>query len=75
MRNFGICSFYSRLTLKTAKDLREYFSWCKADDEAMLAPDEEENATARKIDRKDWLVLELIDYKIGRGQSRAQSPN
>lgn len=29
---------------------------------ARLAPDEEDNVAARKIDCKDWLVLELIDY-------------
>jgi hypothetical protein len=47
-----------------AKDLRGHFSCCKADDEVRLAPDEEDNATARKIDRKDWMVLKLIDYII-----------
>jgi len=42
--------------------LRGYFSRCKADDEGRLPPGKEDNAAARKIDRKGGVVLELIDY-------------
>ena len=48
-------------------DLRGYFACCKADDEDRLTPAKEDNAAARKIDRKDGLVLELIGYSMARG--------
>ncbi|MDF3003945.1 MAG: hypothetical protein K0S22_417 [Oscillospiraceae bacterium] len=37
---------------------------CKADDEGRLPPGEEDNAAPRKIGRKGWMVLELIDYMM-----------
>lgn len=44
--------------------MRDYFSRRKADDEARLTPDEEDNAAAREIGRKDGVVFKLIGYKI-----------
>ena len=45
-----------------AQNLRGYFLCCKADDEGMLSHAEEDNAAARKIDRKGGTVLKLVDY-------------
>ena len=55
-------TMYSRLTLKMSQNLRGYFLRCKADDEGMLPHGEEDNAAARKTDRKGGTVLELADY-------------
>ena len=55
-------SRYSRLTLKVTKDLRGCFLCSKAEDAGELTPAKDDNAAARKTDRKDWTVLKLIDY-------------
>ena len=34
----------------------------KAEDAGGLTPAKDDNAAARKTDRKDWTVLKLIDY-------------
>ena len=36
----------------------------KAEDAGGLTPAGDDNAAARKTDRKDWTVLKLIDYII-----------
>ena len=44
----------------------------KAEDAGGLTPAKDDNAAARKTDRKDWTVLKLIDY-IFRKQKNGRS--
>jgi hypothetical protein len=50
-------AFYTTSRLKSFQDLWGFFSPCKADDDCGLTPTEEDNATGRKKDRKDGMIL------------------
>ena len=48
--------------------MRGYFSRCKAEDAGGLTPGKDDNAAARKIDRKHEFIFKLVDYTVDLGE-------